>query len=66
MNRMIELVNQRTKIEKWAAQYLEVNSDLMDDVSNKHSVYKPYLQNMKEYSKVVDEIRKLEHVHNSK
>ena len=65
MNRMIELVNQRTKIEKWSEQYLAVNSDLMDDVSNKHPVYKPYLDSMKEYSKIMDEIRKLEHVYNS-
>ena len=59
MDRMIELVNERTRIEKWAADYLEENSELMDDVSNKHPVYKEYLQKMEQYQKICDQIRVL-------
>lgn len=61
---MIELVNQRTKLEKWAAEYLDENSDIMDDVNSDHPVFKMYNTKMKEYESIVDEIRKVMYVRN--
>lgn len=57
MDNYISLVNQRTKIEKQVEAYLEENSNLMDDVNEKHPVWKPYREFMNQYSKVVDQIR---------
>lgn len=64
MTNIIDLVNKRTKIEKWAAEYLEKNSELMDDVDSSHPVYKPYLQKMAEYQIIMDSIRGLEYAKN--
>lgn len=61
VDKLVELVNKRTKIEVWAREYLEENSALMDDVKYNHPVYREYNSKMNEYQTICDNIRSIEY-----
>ena len=58
----MSLVNQRAKLTKWFNDYLELNSDKMDDVPNTDPIWQPYNEQSKIYSKVEDRIKVIEYV----
>lgn len=64
MDKLIDLVNKRTKIEKWASNFLDKNSELMDDVDASHPVFKEYNAQMAIYQKICDDIRALSYARN--
>lgn len=53
----MELVNERTALHKEIAKYLDKHKIIMDEVDNKHPVYKEYMKMYDRFVKIEDELR---------
>ena len=60
---VIDLVKERSNLTVWFTDYLEKNSDAMDELNNKHEIWVPYNINIKKYSKIEDRLRVLNYVY---
>ena len=60
---VVGLVKERSQLTIWFTDYLEKNSDAMDELNNKHEIWKPYNINIKKYSKIENRLRVLNYVY---
>jgi len=63
---VIELVNERTKLNIWFNEFLDENSDAMDELNNKHPLWQPYNENLTRYREIENRLRVLNYVQQSK
>lgn len=62
---VIDLVNERTKLNTWFNDYLDEHSDAMDELNNKHPIWQPYNENLERYREIEAKLRDLNYVHKS-